>query len=56
MFPICDTYFILVEIFHCLGDCIAYNIRKTMDTLARNKEVPDGKPRMGRGTKKLSEN
>lgn len=44
----------LVEMFRCLGDCIAYNVQKMMDTVAWNKEVPNGKFRMGTGTKMLS--
>lgn len=47
-------YFISLEIFHCLGDFIAYNMQKMMDTLAWNKEITDGKSRMDTGTERLS--
>lgn len=47
-------YFILLEIFHCLGDFIAGNIQKMTDTLAWNKEITDGKSRMDTGTEMLS--
>lgn len=47
-------YFILLEIFHCLGDFIAYNIQKMMDTLAWNKEITDGKFSMDTDTEMLS--
>lgn len=40
--------------FHCLGDFIAYSIQKMMDTLAWNKDVTEGKPRVVTGTKMLS--
>lgn len=47
------TYFILLEIFHCLGNFMAYIIQKMMDNLAWNKETTDGKSRMDTGTETL---